>query len=119
MITQARSSSPTGAALLVAITVLAAAIPSYFNLRTEPPAQQAAQQISQLVTLSEFEQVRTGLSMAQVNLLLGRSGEGINRTQTSNAPKTSLQTWQNPDGSHINVTFQDGLVVAKSQSGLR
>ncbi|NJL23706.1 MAG: hypothetical protein HC895_27580 [Leptolyngbyaceae cyanobacterium SM1_3_5] len=117
---QARSSSPTGAALLIAATVLVAAVPSYFNLKTGSlTQQQAIQSTSQLVTLGEFEQVRTGLTIAQVSLLLGRSGEEVSRTEVPDAPVTALYLWQNPDGSRIDVTFQNGTVVAKSQSGLR
>lgn len=117
---QARSSSPTGAVLLIAATVLAAVAPSYFNLKTESPLQQqSAQSLSQAVTLSEFEQIRTGLTIAQVSLLLGRSGEAVSRTEAPEAPIAALYVWQNPDGSRINVAFQNGTVVEKSQSGLR
>lgn len=119
MITQPRSSSFTGAALLIAATILAAAIPSYFNLKTESSArQQAALQIERTVTLNEFEKIRFGLTTAQVSSLLGRSGQEVSRIETLGAPLTVLYTWQNPDGSFINVTFQDGTVVAKSQTGL-
>ncbi|WP_190768974.1 hypothetical protein [Microcoleus sp. FACHB-1515] len=120
MISQARSSSLTGAAVLIAVTVIAAAVPSYFNLKTHSPAeQQAIQLASQLMTLSEFEQIHPGLTIAQVSLLLGRSGEEISRAEVPEAPATALYLWQNPDGSRITVTFENGAVVAKSQSGLR
>ncbi|NEQ25369.1 MAG: hypothetical protein F6K28_41145 [Microcoleus sp. SIO2G3] len=119
MITQPRSSSFTGAAVLIAATVLAATIPSYFNLRTESPArQQAALQIERSVSLTEFEQVRPGLSATQVNSLLGRSGQEVSRIELTDAPVTALYTWQNPDGSSVNITFQNGVVITKTQSGL-
>lgn len=120
MITPARSSSLKGAAALITATALAAAAPSVFNLKTELSARQpAAQEMSQIVTLSEFEQVRSGATIAQVSLLLGRSGEEVSRLETPDAPVTSLYTWHNPDGSRIKVTFENGAVVAKAQSDLR
>lgn len=121
MTTPARSSSPVGAAVLIAVTVLAAAAPRVFNLKTyqSPVQQQADQQLSQVATLSEFEEIRSGLTMAQVNLLLGRPGQEVTHLETPGTPITSLYTWQNPDGSRINVTFQNGTVVAKTQSGLQ
>lgn len=119
MTTPARSSSLKGAAALISVTVLAAAAPRLFNLNQLPARQPAAQEISQIVTLGEFEQIRAGASIAQVSLLLGRSGEEVSRLETPNAPVTSLYTWHNPDGSHINVTFENGAVIEKSQSGLR
>lgn len=118
MITQPRSSSLTGASLLIAATVFAAVIPTYFNLKTESAArQQAAQQVDRAVTLAEYEQIRPGLSQVQVRSLLGRSGREVGRIAAPDA-LTTLYIWQNPDGSHLSVTFRDEIVVTKAQSRL-
>lgn len=67
----------------------------------------------QNVTRVDYEQVKPGMSLTDVQAILDRGIE-INRSET-----TATFFWQNSDGSHITVTFKNGKLVSKAQSKLK
>jgi hypothetical protein len=80
-------------------------------------ATQNLQQASS-ITLSEFNAVQTGMSIQQVQTIMGSTG-----TQTVHQDLAGISgdiySWQNSDGSNMNVQFQNGAVITKAQFGLQ
>jgi hypothetical protein len=68
-------------------------------------------------TLSQFNQVSTGMSVGDVASIMGGSGE---LSVDSNVAGYSGQvyTWKNSDGSNMIVQFQNGRAITKAQAGL-
>ncbi|MEO0457340.1 MAG: hypothetical protein AAF152_12285 [Cyanobacteria bacterium P01_A01_bin.114] len=69
-------------------------------------------------TLSEYEQIASGMTQAEVESILGK-GEEISRVGIEGTPKTVMYQWTNADGGNMNVTLQGGEVVQKAQFGLK
>lgn len=75
------------------------------------------------VTQANFDQIQTGMSLGQVEKLLGKgtddtpsagygvSGGGVMSTTTS---PEKVYVWKTPDLT-VTVTFKDGKVVQKSK----
>jgi hypothetical protein len=71
----------------------------------------------QSVTLEKFNLIQKGMSIQQVEKILGISGKII--AETNNLDTVGqVYSWKNPDGSNAIVEFKDGQVVAKAQAGL-
>jgi hypothetical protein len=71
----------------------------------------------QAVTLEKFNLIQKGMSIQQVEKILGISGKII--AETNNLDTVGqVYSWKNPDGSNAIVEFKDGQVVAKAQAGL-
>jgi hypothetical protein len=68
------------------------------------------------VTLDNYGRLKKGIIYAQVIAILDSPGEMLEgESETINA-----YTWSNKDrDGSMNVTFKDGRLIAKSQSGLR
>jgi hypothetical protein len=65
------------------------------------------------ITLAKFDQVRPGMTLAEVEAILGKG-------QTQGASLGGgLYTWKNEDGSSMNVSIMDGRVIGKAQWGLK
>jgi hypothetical protein len=65
------------------------------------------------ITLAKFNQIRPGMTLAEVEAILGTGrAQGVTRTG-------GLYTWQNKDGSNMNVSILDGRVTATVQWGLK
>lgn len=61
------------------------------------------------LTLTEYEQLELGMSIAEVRTILGR---GIEISQTES---TVVLVWKNPNGSGIVGTFEGGSLANKQQ----
>lgn len=66
-----------------------------------------------LVTKAKYSAIQDGMSLGQVQTLVGSFGEESGRSGA-----TVVQTWKNLDGSRLQVTLTNGLVTAKIQEGL-
>jgi hypothetical protein len=66
------------------------------------------------ITLAKFNQIRPGMTLAEVEAILGtaRGEQGVTHTG-------GLYTWKNKDGSSVNVGIMDGRVTATAQWGLK
>lgn len=80
---------------------------------TAPP-QPAAPQI----TLVAFEQVQTGMTYDQVVGVLGGHGEETSATELGGT-KSQTYTWRGGIGQVVIITFTNGTVAMKTQTGLR
>ncbi len=71
------------------------------------------QHINRHVNRVDYEQLKLGMSLTDVQAILGRGIE-INRTET-----IATFLWQNFDGSQITVKFKNGKLVSKAQFNLK
>ena len=69
-------------------------------------------------TIAKFDAITTGMSYPDVTTLMGSSGEELSRSDLGGFV-TIVFSWKNADGSSISVTFENGAVFTKTQSGLR
>jgi len=72
---------------------------------------------SQTVTLEKFNLIQKGMTIEQVEKILGLSGKIIAETNSIDTVG-QVYSWKNSDGSNAIIEFKDGQVVAKAQAGL-
>jgi hypothetical protein len=68
-------------------------------------------------TLAEYQELRLGLSYVQVGEIVGRGGQLGNGISSDPAQVTRI-VLHNKNGSSMTLTFQNGALIAKTQSGL-
>lgn len=71
-----------------------------------------------VVTLAEYEQIKEGMTYAQVTSLIGAPGQEMSRSDLAGYT-TVMYSWSNHNGSNMNAMFQNGGLVNKAQFGLR
>jgi hypothetical protein len=78
------------------------------------------------ITLDDFERIQEGMTYAQVVEIIG--GEGVQSVEQGGkevdgmpTPEIQIYTWDGKGWrrADASVTFQDGRVSSKAQSGLR
>jgi hypothetical protein len=67
-----------------------------------------------IVTLSEFNHLRIGMTYDQAKAIIGAEGALM-----TNAGKTAGYQWDNADGSNAMLVFHDDKIMVKSQVKLR
>jgi hypothetical protein len=67
----------------------------------------------QNIGLAEYERIVLGMSLSEVQTILGRGTE-INRSTT-----IATFVWTNSDGSGMTTVFEKGKLKSKEQSGLK
>ena len=72
---------------------------------------------NQTVTLEKFNLIQKGMTIEQVEKILGLSGKIIAETNSIDTVG-QVYSWKNSDGSNAIIEFKDGQVVAKAQAGL-
>jgi hypothetical protein len=70
------------------------------------------------ITAAQYGLVGDGMEYEQVVRLLGRPGEQLSQSNIAGI-NTVMYSWTNPNGSNMNVIFQNGRLVNKAQFGLR
>lgn len=65
------------------------------------------------ITLQQFNQIKQGMNISQVQQVMGRAGKLL----VTNA-NNRVYIWQNPDGSNAVIEFKSNQVADKLQSGL-
>lgn len=65
------------------------------------------------LTMSEYKQVKHGMSLKQVNKIVGFKGDELSRYGSYAA-----YSWQNEDGSNMMVSFHGNREYSKAQAGL-
>jgi hypothetical protein len=72
------------------------------------------------MSLAEFNQINSGMTVDQVNGVVGGPGKLDSATDIA-GHHTEIRSWTGNGGigSNANVTFQDGATVSKAQFGLR
>jgi hypothetical protein len=87
---------------------------------TIPRVADASHQLS----LADFERLETGMDYGSVCLALGAAGQELARCQFAGEPgviepiETVVYGWINADGTSVCATFQNGTLIARSQSRL-
>lgn len=75
-------------------------------------------------TMEKFDKIENGMSHQQVSEIINNPGElAIAATYPSlpgvmDKVEHKIYTWKNPDGSSLDVQFQNNKAVRKSQVGL-
>jgi hypothetical protein len=89
------------------------------QLKTESSVPGGSTTKNDGVSLSEFSQITTGMSYAQVSRILGSGGTENSRTDIGGTT-TVMYTWQGSGfASNMNAMFQDEKLVSKAQFGLK
>ena len=70
-----------------------------------------------VVTKSEFDQIREGMTYDQVVGIIGASGELLSSNDLAGF-STVMYSWANANGSNMNAIFQNGKLMQKAQFGL-
>ena len=77
------------------------------------------------VTKAKHDQVSEGMAHAEVVRIIDAPGEHSMTSESPGVPSTvpspaiETYTWRNRDGSYMNATFKDGLLINKTQFRLR
>jgi hypothetical protein len=82
-----------------------------------PDASPSALSTQGTLSLSNYNQIQNGMSLAEVEAILGK-GQELSRVEVPKAPITTTYLWLGQNGS-ISVTFEDDKAVNKIQSGLQ
>lgn len=68
--------------------------------------------------MAKYEQVKSGMSVAEVEAVLGK-GEELSRIEMPNVPTTVSYIWKNPTGTNMTAVFQGDKLQSKAQFGLK
>jgi hypothetical protein len=69
-------------------------------------------------TYDAFLKIQEDMTYQETVEILREKGEELSRSSFANIEMV-MYCWKNPDGSNLNVTFRNGLVISKAQFGLR
>ena len=69
-------------------------------------------------TLAKFEQVKNGMSISQVQKIMGSDGK-VSVESGSGHEAMKMITWEASFGANCVISFQGGAVSAKAQVGLK
>ena len=70
------------------------------------------------ITYAKYSKIKDGMNYKDVVNILGVNGKELSRTSIGGYTTVMLM-WENPDGSNMNVMFQNGEVITKAQFGLK
>jgi hypothetical protein len=85
---------------------------------TSTPATPSIDTNADLISLDKFNQVQNGMTITQVQRLIGHEGKLLGSSTVANVVG-KVYWWQNPQGSNALVEFRNDKVVSKSQAGLQ
>lgn len=71
-----------------------------------------------VVTMAEFNGLKTGMTYEQAVAVIGARGEKISRTELAGIA-TVMYGWKSADGSNMNAMFQTNRLINKAQFGLQ
>ena len=106
-----------GVALVTIVGTLAGDAPSSSTRATSASASAPLSALTDVVTLSEYSGIQTGMSYSAVTRLIGEPGEEMSRNELAGIV-TVMYGWSNWDGSNMNAMFQNDALVQKAQFGL-
>lgn len=70
-----------------------------------------------IVTRTEYERIKEGMTYDQVKAIIGAPGEELSRSNMAGY-MTVMYSWTNANGSNMNAMFQNGALINKAQFGL-
>lgn len=71
-----------------------------------------------LITKAEFDQIQTGMTLDQVNAIVGAPGTLDFESGSGTDYSFASYSWDGAGGTSASVSFQQGLVSSKNQYGL-
>jgi hypothetical protein len=75
--------------------------------------------ISPRVTKAKYDQVQTGMTLSQVQDIIGKPGELTTEISVPTGGPQAFYHWKNPDGSSMTAIFLNGKLVLKNQINLK
>jgi len=69
------------------------------------------------ITLADYEAIENGMSLKEVEGMLGKGTE-LSEVTGDGLPTFRTMQWQNGDGSNITLSLEDDIVASKAQFGL-
>jgi outer membrane protein assembly factor BamE (lipoprotein component of BamABCDE complex) len=75
--------------------------------------------ISPRVTKAKYDQVQTGMTLSQVQDIIGKPGELTTEISVPTGGSQAFYHWKNPDGSSMTAIFLNGKLVLKNQINLK
>lgn len=119
-----KGSTPTTASSAAAPSSVATTTSSASSKATSSAAESAVSATSAAanspatITKAEFDQLKTGMTYAQVVKIVGGEGNMLSESEVAGI-KTAMYMWYGEDGiSNANVMIQNNKLVSKAQMGL-
>lgn len=87
------------------------------SVSSEAPAQ-----VNTTFTKAQYEQVESGMTLAEAQKVFGAPGEEVTQSETQVMGQKLVMvvhTWRNPDFSNATLTLENGKVSAKAQMNLK
>lgn len=88
------------------------------NPETSPNKPSDDQSSEDNISLAEFQQIQKGMTLAQVQQIIGAPGKLIADSKVGSVTG-KVYSWKNSMGSNAIVEFKNDVVVAKAQAGLQ
>jgi hypothetical protein len=103
---------------IVGLVVVSSELKTIFKDPFAPNFLTSSSSESQLVTMSEYNQIYDGMTYGDVVRIIGSRGEELSRSSTAGYTIT-MYAWSNKNGSNMTAMFENGKLTTKSQIGLR
>ncbi len=103
---------------IVGLVVVSSELMTIFKDPFAPNFLTSSSSESQLVTMSEYNQIYDGMTYGDVVRIIGSRGEELSRSSTAGYTIT-MYAWKNKNGSNMTAMFENGKLTTKSQIGLR
>jgi|LSQX01.3.fsa_nt_gb hypothetical protein len=103
---------------IVGLVVVSSELMTIFKDPFAPNFLTSSSSESQLVTMSEYNQIYDGMTYGDVVRIIGSRGEELSRSSTAGYTIT-MYAWSNKNGSNMTAMFENGKLTTKSQLGLR
>jgi hypothetical protein len=75
--------------------------------------------INPMVTKAKYDQVQTGMSLSQVQDIIGKPGELTTEISVPIGGQQAFYHWKNPDSSSMTAIFIGDKLVLKNQVNLK
>lgn len=105
-------------AFLPLLALCACTTPVPPSATAQPNSPAAVTPDQRTVTKADYEKIQSGMTLAEVEQLLGRPGEEINSNEIGGF-KTQGFIWKNQDFSNLTLVIQNGAVTSKAQTNLK
>ena len=89
------------------------------ELQSKATREQTNRQSSAGVTLSNYTQLKKGMSYAEVVKILGKEGTNTGAKHSLPGTKVVQYLWNGEDGGSMTALFQNNRLISKAQSGLK
>jgi hypothetical protein len=74
--------------------------------------------ISGVATMAKYQAVKDGMTVSEVNAVMGFDGKEVSRSGTGENEFITI-TWANSSGANMTATFKAGKLMSRAQFGLQ